>query len=78
MEKQNFVLKYRIDWIDGKDSYGIVDYECNSISYPFENMSEKIIELEQGNNEEHTAEMIKEITIHIYERRLDKNIPNTN
>ena len=68
MEKKKHVLKYSIEWLDGKDSYGIVDYECNSIKTPFEQMTEKITQLEMGSNENHTADTIKEITIHIYEK----------
>jgi hypothetical protein len=72
MEKKNYVLTYSIDWVDGRDTYGIVDFECYSVRYPFETMAEKITELIQGEPEERTVEMIKEITIHIREKRLKK------
>ena len=77
MEKQNFVLTYSIDWLDGKDSYGIVDYECNSIRYPFETMTEEITKLIQGEPVERTVDMIKELTIHIREKKDNKELAKT-
>lgn len=71
MEKQNYVLTYSIDWMNGEFSYGIADYECYSIRYPFENMSEKIAELEEGIKEEHTIDKIKEISIHIRNKKKE-------
>ena len=67
-----YVLTYSIDWADGRDSYGIVDYECESIRYPFETMTGEITKLIQGEPEKRTVEMMKEITIHIREKRQKK------